>query len=270
VSGALFPPAFYAALAALARRRSRADGGRAAGPRAGRGLLGFEHRDYRPGDDLRQIDWRATARRGRPQSRLREEERGGELRLVLDRSASLTPSGPARDRDQRRLALALGWLHLEAGGRLRVSAAGAEAGFAGFERRGQLQAFLAGLVAPQGADESDDADGRSALARPGPVVWLTDPWSAQPPARRAGARVALLVLPEEDEPPEGGLRLRCAESGTELEVELEAGTWARQWERWLAARTAGLRAVGYEGTVLRCADPDPVGLLTRAEEAGLV
>jgi len=265
VNGPLFPPEYFQALAGLARRRSRPGSGSAAVPRAGRGLPGFERRAYAQGDDLRQIDWRATARAGAAQVRLREEERGGSLRLVLDRSASLTPGHHRRERDLRRLALAFGWLHLEAGGALRLAVPGeGEQLFAGFERRGALQRRLEELGPPAG--EAGGAE----LLRPGRAVWLTDPWSEAPASCPGEATVVSLILPEEDEPPAGGLHLRAAESGEELEVQLDPGDWAGRWEGWLHQRQLRLRAAGAAAVELRVGEGSATAALQRAEEAGLV
>lgn len=264
----LFPPDFFAALAALSRRRARPGGGLAADPRAGTGLPGFEHRAYTPGDDLRRIDWRASARSARPQVRLRERERGGELRLVLDRSASLAPRHPRRDRDQRRLALAIGWLHLEGGGMVRLHAGDLPARlFAGFERRAALQALLEQL--PPCAERRR---GAAAAGLPGRLVWLTDPWSELPAAFAGGACVVSLVLPEEDEPPAGGLLLRGAEEGGELRIELDPAVFARRWEAWLAGRDRRLRALGARPVELRCGQvaAAAASLLQAAAEADLV
>ena len=41
-------------------------------------------RDYVPGDDVRRVDWKAFARRGRPMVRQYEVERGQELLLLVD------------------------------------------------------------------------------------------------------------------------------------------------------------------------------------------
>jgi len=53
-------------------------------------------RPYQAGDGIRAVDWRVTARRGRLHVREFVEERGLDVLVVLDRSASLTASaGPA-------------------------------------------------------------------------------------------------------------------------------------------------------------------------------
>lgn len=55
----------------------------------GAGLEPDGVRPYVAGDDVRALDWRVTARTGRPHVRERTDERELELRLVVDRSASL-------------------------------------------------------------------------------------------------------------------------------------------------------------------------------------
>ena len=50
----------------------------------GRGLEFEEVRLYTPGDDTRNIDWRVTARRGRPHTKLFREERERPVWLVAD------------------------------------------------------------------------------------------------------------------------------------------------------------------------------------------
>lgn len=50
----------------------------------GRGLEFQEVRPYTPGDDPRNIDWRVTARRGRPHTKLYHEERERPVWLVVD------------------------------------------------------------------------------------------------------------------------------------------------------------------------------------------
>jgi len=54
----------------------------------GRGLEFSEVREYTPGDEVRSIDWRVTARLGVPYVRRYEEERELTLVLALDASAS--------------------------------------------------------------------------------------------------------------------------------------------------------------------------------------
>lgn len=51
----------------------------------GHGLDIYDRRPYQPGDDIRHLDWRATARSGRPLTRVFLEERGRSLFLIVDR-----------------------------------------------------------------------------------------------------------------------------------------------------------------------------------------
>lgn len=55
----------------------------------GRGLTFEELRDYQPGDDVRWIEWNATARLGRPIVKRMREERDIVLALLVDVSSSL-------------------------------------------------------------------------------------------------------------------------------------------------------------------------------------
>lgn len=50
----------------------------------GRGMEYDESRPYLPGDDIRQIDWRVTARTGRPHTKLFREERERPVLLCVD------------------------------------------------------------------------------------------------------------------------------------------------------------------------------------------
>lgn len=55
----------------------------------GRGLNFEEMRDYLPGDDIRSIDWKATARTGSPHVRVFTEERDRPALLVVDQRMSM-------------------------------------------------------------------------------------------------------------------------------------------------------------------------------------
>lgn len=88
----------YTDTAALARLRHDAHGfsflprqplssplsGRRRSRLRGRGLDFEELRNYRPGDDIRTMDWRVTNRTGRPHVRVFNEERDRPVMLVVD------------------------------------------------------------------------------------------------------------------------------------------------------------------------------------------
>ena len=58
----------------------------------GQGMEFSDLRPYLPGDDIRRIDWSATARTGLPYTRLYEEERSRTITLLADISPSCTPA----------------------------------------------------------------------------------------------------------------------------------------------------------------------------------
>ena len=55
----------------------------------GRGMEYHESRPYQPGDDIRTIDWRVTARSGRTHTKVHREERERPVLLWLDLSRSM-------------------------------------------------------------------------------------------------------------------------------------------------------------------------------------
>jgi uncharacterized protein (DUF58 family) len=57
--------------------------------RPGEGLDLLESRPYQPGDDPRHMDWRATARSGRPMSKVFVADRRCDLYLLIDRRPSM-------------------------------------------------------------------------------------------------------------------------------------------------------------------------------------
>ncbi len=275
MSEELFSPEFFAALAAVARRRARQTGGAAAQPGAGSAERGFERRAWRAGDDRRAVDSRASARRSQLLVRERHPQRGGSLLIWLDRSASLAPAGPARDWAQRRLALAAGWLALERGALVRARAGDApERLFAGSARRQALRAWLAGLPDPRGGDVAPRLGSRDPNCE---ILLLTDPWlqpeclalSARRRRSAAAARAVILVLAEEDAPPRAALRLHEAESGGRLLVDLaEGAAWLPVWSAWLDGARARLRRCGFEAHDLRCGSA--AALIREGERCGVL
>ncbi|RAI04333.1 DUF58 domain-containing protein [Acuticoccus sediminis] len=63
--------------------------GRHASRLRGRGLNFEELRDYLPGDDVRSIDWKVTARTGTPHVRVMTEERDRPALIVVDQRMSM-------------------------------------------------------------------------------------------------------------------------------------------------------------------------------------
>ena len=55
----------------------------------GRGVDFSEVRLYQPGDDVRSIDWRVTARTNQPHTKLFQEEKERPVLVLIDQGASL-------------------------------------------------------------------------------------------------------------------------------------------------------------------------------------
>ncbi|MES2662329.1 MAG: DUF58 domain-containing protein, partial [Pseudomonadota bacterium] len=55
----------------------------------GRGMIFSEVRAYQPGDDIRTIDWRVTARTDKTHTKIFDEEREHPVVIVVDQSPSL-------------------------------------------------------------------------------------------------------------------------------------------------------------------------------------
>ncbi|WP_150912882.1 DUF58 domain-containing protein [Marinobacter halotolerans] len=86
-------------------------------PRRGRGMAFAEVRQYQPGDDIRSIDWRVTARRQSPHTKLYEEERERPVLLLCDLGPSLffASTGAYKQVRCAQLAGILAWLGLWSG-----------------------------------------------------------------------------------------------------------------------------------------------------------
>lgn len=86
----------------------------------GRGLEFDEVRVYAPGDDARTIDWRVTARRGRPHTKLFREERERQVWLLADLHPGLYFGSRRQLKSAQLLRAAawLAWVAVDAGDRL--------------------------------------------------------------------------------------------------------------------------------------------------------
>lgn len=79
-------------------------------PHRGASVVFVEHREYRPGDDLRLLDWRAYARSDRHQIKRFEQETHLRATLVMDRSGSMAYGGEGRRTKAEHAATLLGAL----------------------------------------------------------------------------------------------------------------------------------------------------------------
>jgi uncharacterized protein (DUF58 family) len=104
----------------LAEHPTPAIGSRTVKRRAGAGLQHLDHRDYVPGDEVRHIDWRQTARRRRPIVRQFEAETTGDWFVLLDASSSMAVAGAGKWRAAVAGACAMSYALLELGHRVAL------------------------------------------------------------------------------------------------------------------------------------------------------
>lgn len=280
----LLSPATLAALdrLSLVSRRMRAGTykGERRSPRRGGSIEFADYREYAPGDDFRQIDWRAYARLERLFLRLYVEEEDATVHLLLDASRSMEWGSPPKWAYAQRIAAALGYLALvgmdrliggalggrpEGGIRAPVDGEGALSLFP--PHRGKKQAlawfnWLAG-VQPQGeaAPEAGLARYGARVRRPGPLILISDlmddGWR-EGLRRLAESRYEVTVLhllaPQERHPDlEGDLKLVDSETDAAVEITADLDLlaryrarvegWQQEWREFCAARAIAYVAI---------------------------
>jgi uncharacterized protein (DUF58 family) len=206
-------------------------------PQVGTGTELAMLRPYYPGDDVRHIDWNATARLQEPHVRVHVGERALTTWLVLDTSASMGFGTAERRKADvaEGVSLAVGHVATRRGNRLGVTTVGAGDPRVGRPRQGRsgLLTMLAELRAepePDGAGRTNLAEalrGTAAVARArGFVVVVSDfrgPHDWESSLRRLTARHGVLAVevrdPREQELPAlGDLWLVDPETGRQAHV----------------------------------------------------
>ncbi len=228
-----------------AKRGRHGVSGHALSPMRGRGMEYAESREYAIGDDARHIDWRLTARSGKPHTKLFQAERERLTLIVADTAAPLYFGTRVRFKSVQaaRAGAVAAWVAIRDGDRvaaLRGShkeppvppAAGP---------RGALR-VLDALVRWYSKSPEDDAglaialDHAARLLRPGSrLVILADPASipsiaeSRWPALALHHEVFVLLLsdPIERDPPKSVLPFASGDH----RVELDLGN-ASQRQRW--------------------------------------
>jgi len=86
----------------------------------GRGMDYLESRGYQPGDDIRGMDWRVTARTGRAHIKLYQEERQRPVVVMLDLGPGMffATRGVFKSVLAARLATLIGWAAVQHGDRI--------------------------------------------------------------------------------------------------------------------------------------------------------
>lgn len=109
-----------------------------------------EHRAYVPGDDVRFVDWKASARQEHIFVRQGEQPKEAQVYLLLDCSASMAWGFPPKAEAALRLAAALAYLALAHGDRLTLVPLVDSVRVRGRERGDLPERLRSGLLRPLG------------------------------------------------------------------------------------------------------------------------
>jgi uncharacterized protein (DUF58 family) len=151
------------------RRLLAIDTQRRTGPRAhavrSQGMDYAESRPYSPGDDVRRIDWRVTARTGRAHTKLFHLERGSDVYCIVDQRAPMHFGTRAAFKSvvAAQVAALVGWAAADGGERFGALVAGTQnACIRVGAAEGSAPALCAALAAvgPENAGSGElDSDG---------------------------------------------------------------------------------------------------------------
>ena len=247
-------------------------------PQVGTGTELAGIRPYRPGDDVRHLDWNVTARLQEPHVRVHVAERALTSWLVLDVSASMGfGTADRRKADVAEgVALAIGHVATRRGNRLGVTAVGA--GQPRIARPRQGRAGLLGMLAQLRAEPEPDGAGPTALAAAlrgtsntararGFVVAVSDfrgerDWEG--PLRALGTRHGVLAVEvrdprEQSLPPMGDLWLVDPETGRQVQVNTGSSRVRKRFARAAAAERDAV------ATAIRRARADHLVLATEGD-----
>lgn len=199
-------------------------GGRHAGAGAGRGMDFAGLRPYQPGDDPRSIDWRHTARRGRPFTKLFHPEHERPVLLLVDLGPSMQfgTRGVYKSVQAARASAFLAWRAADDGDRVGgiVITPHTCAVLPPRSREAGVLALIRAMSDPTGHGDArpvtlEVAAGQLAdMLRPGSEVVVLSDFGAHPAALqrafarlRRAARVTLVRIadPLELAPPPPGL-----------------------------------------------------------------
>ncbi|MGE0485903.1 MAG: DUF58 domain-containing protein [Gammaproteobacteria bacterium] len=169
-------------------RRTRA-AGQYLSRRRGRGMEYDESRPYQPGDDIRQLDWRVTARTGKPHTKLFREERERPVFLCIDLRPAMffATRGVFKAVQAARIASLVGWRAEQSGDRVGALVFGAGEHHEVAPRRGQTALVrllkvlvenaerwrtVAAAAAPTGSALSDTVERLRRVAKPGSQIFF--------------------------------------------------------------------------------------------------
>jgi len=258
-------------------------------PYKGRGVEFDESRPYQPGDDLRTMDWRVTARTGKPHTKVFREERNRPVFVWLDlRSPMLFATrGAFKAVRAAELAAIVAWSAVANGDRLGGLVFGDTEHHELRPALGTravlrlLQAVCAeSFWQPPASAARAEADAERALARltrvarPGSLIFLLSDFrrlgsEAERHLRQLAGHCDLLLVQcfdpiEAELPPPGRYRIQSA--GRSFAIETGDAALRHRYQERFAARQASLRALGRMPgiRVIDCAtDADPRSVLAQ-------
>ncbi len=248
----------------------------------GRGMEFDESRPYQPGDDVRNIDWRVTARTGKTHSKVFREERERPVLVSVDgrRSMFFATRGRFKWVQAAHLAALLAWTASQAGDRVGGEIHW-ETGFHEFRpRRGRksvlhlLKALVSHASVDQAASPSMEKVFRRMrrTAHPGSlVVFISDFRGFDEASERQLARIArhndvlLLHIHDwlESRLPAGG-HYRLGDGEQIIELDTRRPELQQRYHGNFEQRVAHLRSLcrRLHMTWLQCAtDDDPLDVL---------
>ena len=215
-------------------------------------LLGGEefvgHRPYRPGEDLRRLDWALFARLGQAFVKVTRRDAGEEWAVLIDASASMGVGPPGKLQRAAEVAGALAVLGSGQGARVRLLASsGAELFLTRGRAGGELLSFLNGLRAVEALGMRSLVE-RAGRFRSATRVFLVgdlldlEPREALGLVRRGRSLAAIgLLAPLEFEPGPLG-RVEWWDPEEEQRLVLDVGARSAQaYEETLGAHVDGWR-----------------------------
>jgi uncharacterized protein (DUF58 family) len=250
---------------ATPRIRAYAAGGHLS-PFKGRGVEFDESRPYQEGDDLRTIDWRVTARTGRPHTKVFREERNRPVILWLDlRDAMMFATrGAYKSVVAARAAALIGWSAVANGdqlGGLVFSDQGHDELRPRLGRRAALRLMQLIVSNPAWGERGDGPDQGAAphalsrlnrVARPGSLAFLFSDFSGidqtferqvMQLASHCDVQLVYIFDPVEAElPPPGEYRINVGKRV--VTVDTSSKEVRERYERSFRERRARLEGLG--------------------------
>lgn len=225
--------------------------------RAGSSIEFMDHREYRPGDDVRRIDWAAYARSDRLTIRLYREEVSPHLDVLIDGSRSMDLEGTAKAAGAAALAAAFA-----------TAADNAHFTHAAWLAADGCRPLLSGKERPtawQGIEFATAQPLTDSLHQMPPrwrrqgvrllisdLLWPADPLPAlQRLADGAASLIVAQVLAQQDvtPPARGNMRLADSETGELREIFIDAAAQQRYRDALTRHQSAWAQACRQVGAV---------------------